>query len=56
MVIETDHKPLVQLLTKKQVESLPLRILFSVAVKRLDYHMDHVPCAWEVVAHCIYSF
>ena len=46
MVIETDHKPLVQLLTKKQVESLPLRILcFQLQLKDLliIWTMYHVP-------------
>ena len=45
-MIETDHKPLVQLLTKKQVKSLPLRILcFQLQLKDLItiWAMYHVP-------------
>ena len=44
ILIETDHKPLVPLLTKKRLESLPPRILhFRLRLSRFDYHIEHVP-------------
>ena len=47
IVIETDHKPLIPLLTKKQLESLPPRILrFRWRLSRFDYHMEHVPASY----------
>ena len=44
IVIQTDHKPLFPLLTRKQLESLPPRILhFHLQLSTFDYHMEHVP-------------
>ena len=42
--IETDHKPLVPLLSTKQLDSLPPRILrFRLRLDRFDYTICHVP-------------
>ena len=42
--IETDHKPLVPLLTNKQLDSLPPRILrFRLRMDRFTYTIRHVP-------------
>ena len=42
--IETDHKPLVPLLSNKNLESLPPRILrFRLRLARYDYMIQHVP-------------
>ena len=55
IVIKADHKPLVPLLTKKRLESLPPRILhFRLRLSRFDYHMEH--CAWQVIVHRGYPF
>jgi len=44
IVIETDHKPLVPLLNKKGLESLPPRILcFRLRPSRFNYSIAHVP-------------
>ena len=44
IVIETDHKPLVPLLSNKRLESLPPRILrFRLRLSRYDYAIEHVP-------------
>ena len=42
--IETDHKPLVPLLTNKQLDSLPPRILrFRLRMDRFTYTIRHIP-------------
>eukprot|EP00731_Ephydatia_muelleri_P004849 Em0002g1025a len=42
--IETDHKPLVPLLSSKQLNNLPPRILrFRLRLMRFDYSIEHVP-------------
>ena len=42
--IETDHKPLVPLLTSKQLDSLPPRVLrFRLRLDRFTYLIHHVP-------------
>ena len=42
--IETDHKPLVPLLSTKHFNSLPPRILrFRLRLDRFDYTIHHVP-------------
>ena len=42
--IETDHKPLVPLLSTKQLNSLPPRVLrFRLRLARYDYSIQHVP-------------
>ena len=44
IVIETDHKPLVPLLSRKRLENLPPRILrFRLRLSRFDYAIEHVP-------------
>ena len=44
IVVETDHKPLVPLLSNKRLESLPPRILrFRLRLSRYDYAIEHVP-------------
>lgn len=43
--IETDHKPLVPLLGKSNLDSLPPRVLrFRLRLTRFDYSISHVPC------------
>ena len=42
--IETDHKPLVPLLSTKQLDALPLRVLrFRLRMDRFDFTIHHVP-------------
>ena len=42
--IETDHKPLVPLLSTKQLDNLPPRVLrFRLRLARYDYRIQHVP-------------
>ena len=42
--LETDHKPLVPLLSTKQLDTLPPRILrFRLRMDRYDYTVQHVP-------------
>ena len=42
--IETDHKPLVPLLSTKHLDDLPPRILrFRLRLMRFDYTISHVP-------------
>ena len=42
--IETDHKPLVPLLSTKQLDNLPPRVLrFRLRLARYDYCIQHVP-------------
>ena len=42
--VKTDHKPLVPLLTSKQLDSLPARILrFCLRMDRFTYEILHVP-------------
>ena len=42
--IETDHKPLVPLLSSKHLDDLPPRILrFRLRMARFDYSISHVP-------------
>ena len=44
ILIETDHKPLVPLLTSKQLDSLPPRVLrFRLRMDRFTYSICHVP-------------
>ena len=44
IVIETDHKPLLPLLTTKQLDSLPARVLrFRLRMDRFTYTLQHVP-------------
>ena len=41
--IETDHKPLVPLLSHKNVDELPLRVQrFRMRLMRFDYSISHV--------------
>ena len=43
IVAETDHKPLVPLLSNKRLESLPPRILhFRLRLSRYDFAIEHV--------------
>lgn len=43
-LIETDHKPLVPLLTSKNLDELPIRIqCFRLRLMRFSYSMSHVP-------------
>ena len=42
--LETDHKPLIPLLSKANLDSLPPRILrFRLRLSRFDYEISHVP-------------
>ena len=42
--VETDHKPLVPLLSSKQLDSLPPRILrFRLCLMRYHFNIKHVP-------------
>lgn len=42
--IESDHKPLIPLLSTKQLDNLPPRILrFRLRLGRFDYSIQHVP-------------
>ena len=42
--IETDHKPLVPLLSSKQLDSLPPRVLrFRLRLMWFNYTISHVP-------------
>lgn len=42
--IETDHKPLVPLLTTKHLDNLPPRVLrFRLRLAKFDYSVQHVP-------------
>ena len=42
--LETDHKPLVPLLGKKSLDSLPPRVLrFRLRLMRFQYNIKHVP-------------
>ena len=42
--IETDHKPLVPLLSSKQLDCLPPRVLrFRLKLARFDYTVSHIP-------------
>lgn len=42
--IETDHKPLVPLLSSKHLDCLPPRVLcFRLRLARFDYSIEHVP-------------
>ena len=44
ITLETDHKPLVSLLSHKNLDSLPPRILrFCLRLMRFDYEIKHVP-------------
>ena len=44
ITLETDHKPLVPLLSHKNLDSLPPRILrFRLRLMRFDYEIKHVP-------------
>ena len=42
--VETDHKPLVPLLSTKELDRLPLHVLrFRLRLARYDYSIQHVP-------------
>ena len=42
--LETDHKPLILLLTYKHLDNLPPWVLrFRLRLMRFDYHISHVP-------------
>ena len=42
--VETDHKPLVPLLSSKHLDTLPVRILrFRLCLDHFDYVINHVP-------------
>ena len=42
--VETDHKPLIPLLSTKQLSSLPPRVLrFRLRMDRFDFNINHVP-------------
>ena len=42
--VETDHKPLIPLLSTKQLNSLPPRVLrFRLRMDRFDFNITHVP-------------
>ena len=42
--IETDHKPLVPILSSKHLNDLPLRVLrFRLRMAKFDYSISHVP-------------
>ena len=42
--LETDHKPLVPLLNRTNLDSLPARVLrFRLRLSRFDYSISHVP-------------
>ena len=44
IAIETDHKPLVPLLSNKQLDNIPPRVLrFRLRLMRFDYSIVHVP-------------
>ena len=44
ILLETDHKPLVPLMSYKQLDNLPPRVLrFRLRLMRFDYHITHVP-------------
>ena len=50
-VIESDHKPLVPLLSSKSLDSLPPRILrFHLRMMRYDYEVVHVPGKYLYIA------
>ena len=43
-MVETDHKPLIPLLSTKQLNSLPPRVLrFRLQMDRFDFNISHVP-------------
>ena len=44
VLLETDHKPLVPLMTYKHLDNLPPRVLrFRLRLMRFDYQISHVP-------------
>ena len=44
ILLETDHKPLVPLMSYKHLDNLPPRVLrFHLPLIRFDYHITHVP-------------
>ena len=44
VLLETDHKPLVPLMTYKHLDDLPPQVLrFRLRLMRFDYHIIHVP-------------
>ena len=44
ILLETDHKPLVPLMTYKHLDNLPPRVLrFRLRLMRFDYQISHVP-------------
>ena len=43
-ILETDHKPLIPLLSTKELEELPIRVQrFRLRMMRYDYNVVHVP-------------
>ena len=49
--IETDHKPLVPLLTSKPLDNLPPRILrFHLQMMKYEYSISHVPGKFLFIA------
>ena len=51
VLLETDHKPLVPLMTYKQLDNLPPRVLrFRLRLMRFDYQISHVPGKYLYVA------
>ena len=43
-ILETDHKPLISLLSAKNLDSLPPRILrFCLRMMRYSFNITHVP-------------
>ena len=44
VTVETDHKPLIPLLSTKQLNSLPPRVLrFRLCMDKFDFNINHVP-------------
>ena len=50
--IETDHKPLVPLLSSKNLDELPIRIQrFRLRLMRFCYSISHVPWLQQTLSH-----
>ena len=53
-ILETDHKPLVPLMSTKNLEGLPLRIQrFRLRMMRYNYEIIHVPGKELHTADCL---
>ena len=51
--IETDHKPLVPILSTKHLNDLPPRVLrFRLRMAKFDYSISHVPGKLLYTAEC----